>query len=107
MSAHFTYKVGDTAPAFRIQCLTLAGLPQDLTGATAQLRIKKPSGKKLAGALAVEGGTDGYVNRTWVAGDLDVAGIYLGEVEVTFSSGAVQTYPAHGHIRLVVTEQLD
>ena len=107
MTAHFTYKVGDTAPAFRIQLLTSVGLPQDLTGATAQLRIKKPSGKKLAGALTVEGGIEGYVNRSWVAGDLDVAGIYLAEVEVTFSGGAVQTYPAYGHIRLFVSEQLD
>ena len=107
MSAHFQYKAGDTAPAFRIQLLNMVGLPQDLTGATARLLVFKPSGKKLAGALTVEGGTDGYVNRSWATGDLNESGIYLAEVEVTFSGGATQTYPAYGHIRLIVSEQLD
>jgi len=107
MSAHFQYKAGDTAPAFRIQLLTMVGLPQDLTGATARLLVKKPSGKKLASALTVEVGAEGWVNRSWATGDLDESGIYAAECEVTFSGGAIQTYPAHGHIRLIVTEQLD
>jgi len=107
VTAHFPYKVGDTAPAFRIQLQQATGLPQDLTGATARLLVKKPSGKKLAGALTIEGGTEGWVNRSWLAGDLSEAGIYSAEVEVTFSGGAIQTYPAYGHIRLIVTEELD
>jgi len=107
MTTHPTYKVGDTSPALRIQLLTMVGLPQDLTGATARLLLAKPSGKKLQGALTVEGGIEGWVNRPWAAGDIDEAGIWQGEVEVTFSGGAVQSYPAFGHIRLIVTEQLD
>lgn len=42
-------------------------------------------------ATKPNGGTDGVVRFSWSAGDLDDAGNYEGEVEITFSTGKVQT----------------
>jgi len=106
MTAHFTYKVGDTAPAFRIQLLQATGAPQDLTGAAATLRVRRPGASAFVtlGALTVEGGTEGWVNRPWVAGDIDRAGLWDADVPVVFAGGAKQTYPGHGYIRFNVSD---
>jgi hypothetical protein len=99
-------KRGDTAPDFRIQCIGNLGVPLDLTDATAKLLMKKPGGQVLNEALVVEAGTQGFVNRAWVADDLDQSGCYLCEVEITYPGGAIQTVPAWGHIKLYVSEDL-
>jgi hypothetical protein len=95
-------KQGDTAPAFRGQC-TDNGIPVPLTGATAKVYIRKPSGAVINGAgTVVEAGVNGWVNRPWVIGDTDEIGEYEIEVEVIFTDGTKQTFPPDDFEQLVV-----
>ena len=49
----------------------------------------------------------GEVRYTWLEGDLDDAGYYRAEWEVTYSNDAVETFPADGYISVVIREDLD
>ena len=98
-------KRGDTAPFFRGQC-TDNGVPVDLTGAAAKLVIRKPSGALISTNATVEVGTQGWVRRSWSAGDTDEIGDYKIEVEVTWTDGTKQTFPPDDYERLVVGTDL-
>jgi hypothetical protein len=94
-------KRGDTAPFFRAQC-TDNGAAVNLTGTTAKLIIRKPSGAVINTSATVEGGTSGWVRRTWGSSDLDEVGDYKIEVEITWADATKQTFPPDDYERLVV-----
>ena len=98
-------KRGDTAPFFRAQ-VTDNGTPINLTGTTAKLIIRKPSGVLINSAVTVEAGTNGWVRRSWGAGDLDEVGNYKLEVEVTWADATKQTFPPDDYEQLVVGSDL-
>ena len=54
------------------------------------LRMRNPQGTKFSTPVTSRR-SDGSVNRDWVAGDLDQAGTYKAEVEITSSGGKKQT----------------
>ncbi len=97
-------KRGDTKPSFRAQCLDgTTGV--DVTSSSAiRLLIGGLAPKALA--LTKEAGTAGWVGRTWASGDLPDEGAYRIEVEVTWSDGQVQTFPANGYAILIVNADL-
>jgi len=68
--------------------------PIDLTGATAKLKFKALGSTALKSTITMTlqaPYTDGKVFMQWPTGVLDTAGTFTGEVEVTYSSGAIQT----------------
>jgi hypothetical protein len=68
--------------------------PIDLTGATAKLKFKALGATALKSTITMTlqaPYTDGKVFMQWPTGVLDTAGTFTGEVEVTYSSGAIQT----------------
>ena len=68
--------------------------PIDLTGATAKLKFKALGATALKSTITMtlqSPYTDGKVFMQWPTGVLDTAGTFTGEVEVTYSSGAIQT----------------
>ena len=68
--------------------------PIDLTGATARLKFKALGATVLKSTITMtlqSPYTDGKVFMQWPVGVLDTAGTFTGEVEVTYSTGAVQT----------------
>lgn len=88
------------------ETLTLSGTGLVLTGATASAHIKRPDGTLIVRPVTFDGTTAKF---TWAAGDLNVRGSYVGEVQVTYSSGAVQTFKvdtAGQSIRWDVRDQL-
>jgi hypothetical protein len=98
-------KRGDTRPAFQGRCLD-GVTPVDLSGATARLLRRLGAVALPALALTIPVGTDGLVKRDWVAGDLADAGVWQAEVEVTWPSGGVQTFPADGYVTIHVVADL-
>lgn len=84
-SAVFT--VGDTGPSLE------GDVNASLVGASVQLHIRKPSGEVLSPAATITGdGSAGTWTYEWTAGDLDEAGTWAVEAQVTFGGGAVQTF---------------
>lgn len=92
-------KQNDTTPNVRAVIYTVTGDPAvasvvNLTGATVKF-IMRQSGvaaAKVDTTATVVVAADGTVQYEWVAADTDTAGDYLGEFEVTDSSGDVTTY---------------
>jgi hypothetical protein len=79
--------VNDTAPT-----LTMT-LNADLTGATVAVHIKKPNGTILNKTGTIVTPAAGTVSMAaWVNGDLDAAGVYTVEAQVTFAGGKIQTF---------------
>jgi len=54
----------------------------------------------------VNPGTSGVVQYTWAAADTDTAGEYRAEVQVTYATGVIETFPNRGFFRVIVTEDL-
>ena len=105
-------KRGDSKPAFRAQLIDEATTPAtivDLTAASqAKLLMRKPDGTLFNQALTVENQTTntGWVNRTWGGTDLDIAGNYDFEIEITWNDGKIQTFPANQYGTIVVAQDL-
>ena len=83
----------DTRPPLQFS-ISRSGKAVDLTGATVKFYMKDST----SGAVKINGvgclSTDpakGKVQYNWAAGDTNTVGSYLGEVEVTFPDGTIQT----------------
>lgn len=89
------WTVADTTPALSGTC-TNNGTAVAITGATLEAHIQKPDGTVLTKSVSIISGPGGtWQAAAWVGGDLNVAGPYTAEVQVTFSGGAgIQTFPA-------------
>lgn len=87
-----------------------AGAAVNLAGATVRfvMRAHGADTAKVAAAAEVVGdGSTGEVRYEWQAADLDTPGVYRAEWEVTYTGGAVETFPADGYITVVVVPDLD
>lgn len=83
----------DTRPPLEFN-LTQDGSPVDLTGCTVKFYMKDAtSGSvKISGSTCViTDATKGKCRYNWIASDTNTVGTYLGEVEVTFPDGKIQT----------------
>ena len=90
----FYLKKGDTDPVLEY---ALEPLSLILTGATVvfNMWLKEDKTVKVSRAAAVvkTATVTPTVEYYWAAGDVDTAGDYQGEFEVTFSGGRVGTFP--------------
>lgn len=79
--------VGDTVPG-------LTGrVDANLTGATLEAHVRRPDQTVLTKALTVVTAAEGtWRLPSWAEGDLNAAGDYELEVEVTFAGGEQQTF---------------
>lgn len=102
----FHLKRGDTSPS-----LLYALTPTDvvLTGATVVFNMKDSAGTVVvnqAAAIVVTATGTPTVRYDWVSGDVDTAGEFLGEFEVTYSGGAKETFPNYGNIPIQIAEDI-
>jgi hypothetical protein len=116
---------GDTRPQVLITVRNKDGVPVNVAGSTVRMRFANAEtmetqsvllGILLAGLENADGsinntppyntpGVGGRVVFIWSSGSLNVPeGPYIGEVEVTFSDGAIQT--VQDFVRFYVREQL-
>ena len=97
--ATFYIKRGDTAPALRF-----ALLPEtvDLTGANVVF-VMDGLGRLPAQIITA---SPPVVEYDWQPGDTDQAGLRRAEFEVTYSDGAVETFPNGGYLLVQISEDL-
>lgn len=96
-----TFPTGDTAPDLTGTC-TSNGVPANITGSTLALHLKKPSGTVVTKTGIVDSGAAGTWHYSWVTNDLDQAGTWWVELQVTYSGGKIQTF---GPSAFAVVEQ--
>ena len=79
----------------------------NVTGATVRLRLRKVGETSVSSTLtcSVTDATNGKVATDFPAGTLNEAGTFEGEIEVTFSSGGIQT--VYDLIKFKVREDFD
>lgn len=94
-TADATVRSGDTAPALVATLKADDGTVVNLTGATVtfSMRDQKTGAILVTGACTLTSATGGVVTYTWVTGNTDVAGVYNADFKVTFSGGAIETFP--------------
>ena len=83
----------DTKPYLEFE-ITQDGAPVDLTGATVKFYMKDSttgSVKINGSACTITDATKGKCRYVWISSDTNTVGTYVGEVEVTFSDGKIQT----------------
>lgn len=111
MSAAFTIKQGDTAPAIT---RTLKELKSgklevvDLSAATGVIfrwRLVPTRDTSTATGQIVDA-VNGLVQYEWAPGDTDVVGNYEGEFVVTWADGDTQTFPSDQYIPIIIYENL-
>lgn len=71
------------------------GSAVDLTGATLRINTQRPAqtGIKFTGSMSIVSAVAGTCAYVVQAGDFDETGKYYAEIQVTFGSGQVLTYP--------------
>jgi len=84
------WHAGDTDPALTGVAST-DGVAVDLTGATCVVHVERPDGTFISRAPTVAVGTTGAWSLPWQTTEL-IEGVYSVELEVTWSTGHVQTF---------------
>ena len=89
------WKQGDTAPAIAEQLFDGLGVPVVLTGASVKFMMWGPgdAAVKVNAAATITDAATGKVSYTPLAANTDTPGDYLVEWQVTFSGGAIETFP--------------
>lgn len=76
--------------------LTQAGVAVNLAGSTLMFHMRPQAAGavvKVSAAAAIVNAATGQGKYSWIDGDTDTPGTFIGEVEVTFASGKMQTFP--------------
>lgn len=107
-------KTGDQQPKLVLRLRQKNDNPEDLSSVdTVSLYIGEPSSDELTvdddttGNVSVSNDINGEVTYEWQSGDTDRAGTYIGEVEVTFTSGETKTFPSRGTFTIYINEGLN
>lgn len=108
MAADFTVKKGDTTPVIQVTCKDQADVVVDLTGSTIKFKMVERGSTtlKVDASATVVTALSGIVKYVWTAANLDTAGRYDGEFEVTFAGGEIETYPNDRQIDILITPDL-
>jgi len=101
MSSVFYLKQNDTRPSYVAQLLQ-DGSAVDLAGATVRFHM----GSVVDAPATIVDASTGVVRYDWLATDTAVAGTYNAEFEVTFSDGAVETFPNKDYLQIVIGEKV-
>lgn len=99
----------DTAPAFEATLTDAAGDVVSLVGASVLFKLKNTSDGvvKVNAAATITDANAGEVEYQQSASDVDIAGRFLVEWEVTYADARVQTFPTISYNILIVHADLD
>lgn len=104
----FTTHQGDTSPTWTDSLVDATGATVNLTGASVQfvMRTLTASTPTTNAAATIVTPATGQVSYTPTATDTALAGHYMGSWVVTFSGGAVSTFPVDGYLDIWIEENL-
>lgn len=111
MADKFYLKQHDTRPDLRVRLLD-DDTAIDLTNAAGARFVmgNRRSGVKVDADMTIEDqtvdATLGVVKYTWQAGDTSASGDFQAEIQITWPTGKIQTFPANGYITIVITKDL-
>lgn len=107
----FTITQGDTSPSLASQ-LSADGEPIDLSGVNGVRFIMQDRYEQVVidegiqGSLNFIDAENGEVEFVFTAKQTETVGSYEAEFEVTYSNGAVETFPGNRKINVEIVEQI-
>ncbi len=113
--ADFTIKRNDLLPLLEAILKDADDNPVDLTDATGVVFHMREEDTETLKIDGVDGAIDsnpqtGKVSFVWrwldPDFDTDTSGIFLGEFEVTWTGGKIQTFPSQGYISIEIVDDL-
>ena len=110
MPSNFYIKKDDTRPAITAHLTDANDATVNLTGASVKFNMRvDPAGsvKINLGTAIIENSEAGQVSYPWTTSDTNTADDYEAEFQVTFSGGAVQTFPGRNWILVHVIDDID
>lgn len=104
----FSIKQNDTSPSLTATLLNEDGLPVDLSATTSvRLHVRNSTGTVVVDDdVLITDAAGGAVLYDWQPADTATAGIFQAEVEVTFLTGKVETFPNDGYVEIVITDDI-
>ncbi len=105
----FFIKEGDTSPDLQVTLKDGDGNAVDVSGAAIVFSMSAGGVVKTSEqTVTLVTASSGVVKYPWVAGDTDTPGTFIGEFEVTFAGGAIQTYPnsATGRLNIFIEPEI-
>ena len=104
----FTIKENDTSPTFQRTLTDASGTAVNLSGATVIFKMydQMRTTQVISATATLVDATNGVISYTFQTADTVTPGWYWVELEVTFSGGAVETYPNSGYISLLISKEL-
>ena len=107
MSAAIVIKRGDTRSAIKAMLKSPEGAPVNLTGASVRFIMVSLSGApKIDRQIDALDASGGLVLVAMESADVDTAGVYRGEFEVTFPDGRKETYPNDDYLVISIVPDL-
>ena len=84
---------GDSGPSLNGTLTDQTGAPVDLTGASVKFQMRLADDRRFTvnATAAIVSPTAGTVRYDWVPGQLDIAGDYEAQWQITFLGGVIQT----------------
>jgi hypothetical protein len=109
MAADFYMVKGDRLPLLDATLTLPSGDAIDLTAKTVVFSFRESSRSapvRTAPASVASPATAGNVTYTWLAGDTDKAGKYIGEFLVTDGAGKIMSFPSNKYIEFEIRERV-
>jgi hypothetical protein len=106
--ADYTIKAGDAGSVIEA-VLKENAAEVDLTGASVRFLMSDAQygASKVNAPATIVTAAAGAVAYDWQPGDLDTAGGFLAEFEVTFADGSIATFPSAGYVEIRVIGDLN
>lgn len=106
----FVMSKGDTSPIIQVTCKDNSGTIVPVTGAS-NIQFEMWTQDKVTKKVddntntSIVDGAGGQIDYVWQTGDTDTVGTFLSRFVVTFSSGAIETFPNGGrYIKTIIGE---
>ena len=106
MAFHITQN--DTLPVFEVEIVDTSRDPRSLVGASARFHMwdKRTRQVKVDRPATITNPTTRRVVYAWQQGDTDVFGDYEAEVEITYSDGAIRTFPTREKTEIIIHPEI-
>lgn len=107
MSATFMTKRGDYRAAIKASLKDASGQAVNLTNCNVKFLMADLRGKvKINRNALIQDAINGIMWFVFEANEVDEAGAFRGEFEVTYADGRVETFPNEGYINVQINSDL-